>query len=232
MGRNGKSAGSHAPRRYEGSRRWGTGRGVEGRAVVSPESRPAPALGSWRLAGGVDGTPIHSGALPNACIHPLYGPHGEILTDDWTPDHPHHRGIYWAWPEVDWQGKRGDLHALQHVFARPTGKIETQHGADFAQITAENVWRWEQLLTQPNLQSIIASAAMPRILPIRPSMHQGQFAPSKRGGGVGKPNVYTENAITHWRSVIYGDHRMPADPWHRVPPRISGRNWTGASSRG
>ena len=76
-------------------------------------------------------------------IHPLYGPDGEILTDDWVPDHPHHRGIYWAWPEVDWHGKRGDLHALQHVFARPTGKIDTSQGPDFAQIAAENEWRWE-----------------------------------------------------------------------------------------
>lgn len=76
-------------------------------------------------------------------IHPLYGPKGEVLTDDWVSDHPHHRGIYWAWPEVDWQNHRGDLHALQHVFARPTGKIETAHGADSAQITAENEWQWE-----------------------------------------------------------------------------------------
>jgi len=75
-------------------------------------------------------------------IHPLYGLHGEVLTDDWVPDHPHHRGIYWAWPEVDWQGKRGDLHALQEVFARPTGKIEASQGADFAQIEAENEWRF------------------------------------------------------------------------------------------
>jgi hypothetical protein len=75
-------------------------------------------------------------------IHPLYGLHGEVLTDDWTADHPHHRGIYWAWPEVDWQGKRGDLHALQEVFARPTGKIESAQGADFAEIEAENEWHF------------------------------------------------------------------------------------------
>ena len=75
-------------------------------------------------------------------IHPLYGLHGEVLTDDWVADHPHHRGIYWAWPEVDWQGKRGDLHALQEVFARPTGKIESSQGADFAQIEAENKWHF------------------------------------------------------------------------------------------
>jgi hypothetical protein len=76
-------------------------------------------------------------------IHPLYGPHGEILTDDWVPDHPHHRGIYWAWPEVDWNGRRGDLHALQHVLARPTGKIETATGPDHAEIRAENRWCWD-----------------------------------------------------------------------------------------
>jgi len=58
-------------------------------------------------------------------IHPVYGPEGELLTRDWSKDHPHHRGIYWAWPEVDFGNKRGDLHALQIVFARPTGKNRT-----------------------------------------------------------------------------------------------------------
>jgi hypothetical protein len=75
-------------------------------------------------------------------IHPLYGLHGETLTEDWPKDHPHHRGIYWAWPEVDWRGQRGDLHALQKVFARPTGKIRAVEKSDFAQIEAENQWCW------------------------------------------------------------------------------------------
>ena len=75
-------------------------------------------------------------------IHPLYGLHGEVLTEDWSKDHPHHRGIYWAWPEVDWHGKRGDLHALQEVFSRPTGKIRAVEGPQFAQIEAENHWCW------------------------------------------------------------------------------------------
>ncbi len=39
-------------------------------------------------------------------IHPLYGLDGEVLTRDWSIDHPHHRGIYWAWPEVDF-GRNG-----------------------------------------------------------------------------------------------------------------------------
>lgn len=76
-------------------------------------------------------------------LHPLFGLDGEQLTLDWPQDHPHHRGIYWAWPEVDWRGQRGDLHALQFVFARPTGRCILTSGPVFAQIEAENVWQWE-----------------------------------------------------------------------------------------
>jgi hypothetical protein len=76
-------------------------------------------------------------------IHPLWGPHGEQLTQDWSVDHPHHRGIYWAWPEVDWHGQQGDLHALQLVFARPTGRCATSSGPLFAQIDADNIWKWQ-----------------------------------------------------------------------------------------
>jgi len=76
-------------------------------------------------------------------IHPLYGPNGEELTYDWSKDHPHHRGIYWAWPEVDWRGERGDLHALQRVWARPTGNISFKIKGTYAEIIAENRWFWE-----------------------------------------------------------------------------------------
>jgi hypothetical protein len=75
-------------------------------------------------------------------IHPLYGPEGEALTRDWSVDHPHHRGIYWAWPEVDWRGQRGDLHALQGVFARPAGRCAAVSGPVFAELVAENHWKW------------------------------------------------------------------------------------------
>lgn len=77
-------------------------------------------------------------------IHPVYGLQGEMLTRDW-PDgaHPHHRGIFWAWPEVYYGSRLGDIYALQEVFARPTGEIDLVNGPDFAQISAENQWMWE-----------------------------------------------------------------------------------------
>ena len=76
-------------------------------------------------------------------IHPMYCPTGKTLTKDWSKDHPHHRGIYRAWPEVQYKGELADLHALQRVFARPTGKIKLRSESDFAEIEAENQWMWE-----------------------------------------------------------------------------------------
>jgi len=75
-------------------------------------------------------------------VHPLYGPNGEVLTKDYSPDHPHHRGLYWAWPEVTYQGQKRDLHALQGVFARPIKLLRQEGGAKCAVLEAENEWRW------------------------------------------------------------------------------------------
>jgi len=77
-------------------------------------------------------------------IHPLYGLNGEMLTRDWPEGgHPHHRAIFWAWPEVEYGSERGDIYALQRVFARPTGNMAFTGGPVFAQIEAENIWMWE-----------------------------------------------------------------------------------------
>ncbi len=47
---------------------------------------------------------------PHSCyIHPLYGLDGEVLTDDFPADHPHHRGVFWAWPHVTVDGRHLDL---------------------------------------------------------------------------------------------------------------------------
>jgi hypothetical protein len=74
-------------------------------------------------------------------IHPLYGPAGEVLTDDYPHDHPHHRGVWWTWPLTRWGGEIGDIWAVVKVHARP---VAVHHGAGevLARIEAENVWKW------------------------------------------------------------------------------------------
>ncbi len=76
-------------------------------------------------------------------IHPLSGLDGEDLTLDWSHDHPHHRGIYWAWPEVKYGDQVGDLHALQRVFSRPLGRPMSVRRGDHVGIKAVNQWMWE-----------------------------------------------------------------------------------------
>lgn len=39
-------------------------------------------------------------------IHPLWGPDGAVLTEDFPIDHLHHRGVFWAWHQVWINGKR------------------------------------------------------------------------------------------------------------------------------
>jgi hypothetical protein len=36
----------------------------------------------------------------NNYVHPLYGIDGSVLTEDFPKDHLHHRGVFWAWHQV------------------------------------------------------------------------------------------------------------------------------------
>ena len=48
-------------------------------------------------------------------LHPLYGLNGGILTEDQPADHPHHRGVFWAWHQVLIDGEQiADQWELQH----------------------------------------------------------------------------------------------------------------------
>ena len=73
-------------------------------------------------------------------LHPVYLPDGRLITDDFNPDHPHHRGISWMWPVVVVDGKTYDLWTLGGIrqrFVRWTAQ-ETRH--DSARLAVENGW--------------------------------------------------------------------------------------------
>ncbi len=82
-------------------------------------------------------------------IHPVYGPDGEQLTDDYSMNHPHHRGVSWAWPVVRWNGEVRDLWAVRvlptqpgGIWSRPVSLGRVVAGGVLAVIEAENVWKW------------------------------------------------------------------------------------------
>jgi hypothetical protein len=74
-------------------------------------------------------------------LHPVYAPSGAVLTDDFNPNHPHHRGIFWAWTDVTVGGKKGDMWTVKGPFqdrfvawkARETNEAT-------ARLAVENGW--------------------------------------------------------------------------------------------
>jgi hypothetical protein len=75
-------------------------------------------------------------------IHPLFGLSGEVLSDDYPKDHPHHRGVGWSWPVTRWNKEVRDIWAVAGVWSRPNGVWRAAGGPVWAGIEVENVWKW------------------------------------------------------------------------------------------
>lgn len=73
-------------------------------------------------------------------VHPLYGPDGEVLTDDFPKDHYHHRGLFWAWPHVRVGDTDHDLWMLRGIRQQFVKWTEKKAGRDKAVLGVENGW--------------------------------------------------------------------------------------------
>jgi len=73
-------------------------------------------------------------------VHPLYGLDGEVLTDDFPPDHYHHRGLFWAWPHVSVGGQEHDLWMLKGIEQRFEKWLDKSAGPSGAVLAVENGW--------------------------------------------------------------------------------------------
>ncbi|MFH1922031.1 MAG: DUF6807 family protein [Planctomycetota bacterium] len=82
-------------------------------------------------------------------IHPLFGPNGEEITDDYSLNHPHHRGVFWAWPVLRYKDEVRDHWAVRVLpsqpggaWTRPVALRRVESGDVLAVIDAESVWKW------------------------------------------------------------------------------------------
>jgi hypothetical protein len=74
-------------------------------------------------------------------LHPLYAPDGTLMTNDFDPDHPHHRGISWMWTDVTVDGKKGDMWTLKGDFHdRFVAWKARDAQAGTARLAVENGW--------------------------------------------------------------------------------------------
>ena len=54
-------------------------------------------------------------------IHPLYNPRGQIVTDDFAPDHPHQHGIMFPWTNTTFEGR------AVNFWDQKSGKGKVEH---------------------------------------------------------------------------------------------------------
>jgi hypothetical protein len=93
-------------------------------------------------------------------IHPVYAPDGTLLTDDFNPDHPHHRGISWMWPDVTVEGKMKGTwgvseDSFKQRFVRWTRR-DTK--PDSAILGVENGWfDGERKLVKENVEIVVSA---------------------------------------------------------------------------
>jgi hypothetical protein len=74
-------------------------------------------------------------------IHPVYAPDGTLLSDDFNPNHVHHRGIFWAWPDITVDSKKGDIWTLKPGFQQRFVGWKARDAAGLvARLAVENGW--------------------------------------------------------------------------------------------
>lgn len=75
-------------------------------------------------------------------IHPLWSIDGNVITEDFPPDHLHHRGVFWAWHQV-WIGDKRISDAWELVnFEQEVVELEFVKVANEAvQIKTEVEWK-------------------------------------------------------------------------------------------
>jgi hypothetical protein len=73
-------------------------------------------------------------------VHPLYGLDGEVLTDDFPRDHPHHRGLFWAWAHVRVGEKESSPWHVQGIRSQFVRWLHRDASATAAVLGVENGW--------------------------------------------------------------------------------------------
>lgn len=80
----------------------------------------------------------------NNYLHPLFSLEGDTLTDEFPPDHPYHRGIFWAWHQIYVKNESvGDGWIMENISQDVVDlKTEVKNGS--AQLSLNVLWKSSQ----------------------------------------------------------------------------------------
>lgn len=106
-------------------------------------------------------------------IHPLYTLDGSVLTEDFPKDHPHHRGIFWAWHQLYVDNKRmGDGWDIKDFHWDITSVKEVKQIDNSKAIQTQVLWKSNQWLNtdgteKPLVKETTTIAVYPKTLNYR-----------------------------------------------------------------
>jgi len=77
----------------------------------------------------------------NNYIHPLYNLNGDVLTEEFPPDHPYHRGVFWAWHQLYVDGRRLGDGWTNDSIAQDVVNVKYEYGKDQVRLRSDVAWR-------------------------------------------------------------------------------------------
>lgn len=77
----------------------------------------------------------------NNYIHPLFNLNGDVMTEEFPPDHPYHRGVFWAWHQLYADGKRLGDGWTNDSITQEVVSIRYDKTPDMARFKSDVLWR-------------------------------------------------------------------------------------------
>ena len=74
-------------------------------------------------------------------IHPLYSINGDTLTEEFPPDHPYHRGIFWTWHQLYVDNKSIGDGWINDGISLEVVNVKTEKSNNRARFNLEVMWK-------------------------------------------------------------------------------------------
>jgi Methane oxygenase PmoA len=74
-------------------------------------------------------------------LHPLYSINGDILTEEFPPDHPYHRGIFWTWHQLYVDNNSLGDGWINEGISQDVLNVQIKKSIDRAQFNLEVMWK-------------------------------------------------------------------------------------------
>lgn len=166
-------------------------------------------------------------------IYPVYTPAGTSVTDDFPKDHYHHRGIFWAWPEIETASGIYDLWTLKGAEHRFKKWLEQESGETGASLTVENGWFIQgkevalenvHIAIHPSTPTQREFSVVLTITPSEPLTIRGSQENSKGYGGLSARFAPRQNTILRTDTgVLEGDEDHGRHEWAELEASYSGK---------